>query len=498
MNLIVVSHPEALAAAIDLGRRTELAIVEGVFAEILAYRAETPDRWGWGPWKYLCWSGYKTRALRRHREAVIPRLRAIAEGLGGEDEPARLYAAAMLSRIDPRLGFRALLERLGGDDPTTLEQVLDELRTVAFVAEDDGLGPADFVVEPAEMGRIFSLLDHPDDKAVHWALCLLDGLKAPGLHDHWLVPRMDDPVHGKTIRRMIASEGRETSLLERAFATLSTPGRADSDEYAVELLDRFESSGDPRNAPRAGAMRRRLLEGDTLSPEERKALEREAGRAEHTREATRPEHLARAVSQVDQLVAAGIIDRACGDRAVDTLRADPEGNWELSEYWGTIEALRASGILHGINFKSSDYPPAHDELIRDLAVISRGAFRPEGIYQLRERWIDHGFDYPVQFVHGGRLYRFEIEYLGASYHADSVLEAANEALSDVGEPRRFVVLGVSCPQDTAIAFCNPSAFEPIPGELGVRPRVPFAPTVGRMARLGDLSLRQAHGGRSIV
>src|SRR5262249_26316341 len=156
-----------------------------------------------------------------------------------------------------------------------------------------------FVVEPAEMRRIFSLLDHPDDKVVHQALCLLDHLKAPGLHDHWLVPRMDDPVHGKTIRRIIASEGRESRLLQRVFAVLSTPGRADSDDYAVELLDRFHGSGDPRNTSRAAAMRKQLLEGDTLLPKERESLEREVSRTEHAREALRPEHLAKVVCQVD-------------------------------------------------------------------------------------------------------------------------------------------------------------------------------------------------------
>ena len=103
----------------------------------------------------------------------------------------------------------------------------------------------------------------------------------------------------------------------------------------------------------------------------------------------RPEHLVTAIAQVDRLVAAGLIDREAGDRAIAMLGTDKEWHyWEQKDHRGAIEAFRAAGIVHGLNYEGPDYPPAHDDLIRDLAGISQGVFRPEGVFQLREGWID--------------------------------------------------------------------------------------------------------------
>ncbi len=176
-----------------------------------------------------------------------------------------------------------------------------------------------------------------------------------------------------------------------------------------------------------------------------------------------------------------------GDRAIARLGSDPEGNWNRVDYWGAIEAFRASGTAHFVNFKGSDYPPAHDDLVHDLARISQGVFRPEGIYQLRESWFDHGHDYPVQFVHQGRLYRFDVDYLRASYLLDAVLEAANEAVSDASDSRRFAYFFVSCPRDVMIVCGGPEALDTIAREFGLKPQVPFATTVGSVKRLGDAS-----------
>ena len=53
-----------------------------------------------------------------------------------------------------------------GDDPTTLSQALNELQSVVIMADEDRRGRADLVVEPAELARMTSLLDHPDEKVV--------------------------------------------------------------------------------------------------------------------------------------------------------------------------------------------------------------------------------------------------------------------------------------------------------------------------------------------
>src|SRR5262249_17730381 len=162
MNLIVISNPESTVGAMERERRTGSATAEGVFAEILARTVATSGPYG--PWIHQ--AEHEVNALRRHREAVVPRLRAIADGLGGGGEPARVYATAILGRVDLPLGFRALLGLLESDDPTTLSQALNELQSVVITADEDRRGRADLGVEPAELARMTSLLDHPDEKVV--------------------------------------------------------------------------------------------------------------------------------------------------------------------------------------------------------------------------------------------------------------------------------------------------------------------------------------------
>ena len=273
MNLVVVSNPESIAAAIELERRTEQAIVEEALAEILA--SEVTETGPCGPW--ISRFRYLDEALGRHRETVVPRLQAIAEGSGGESEVVRIDAARTLGKIDPQVGFRALLTLLNGDDPLMLSWTLDELEGLAITAEEDRLDLSAFVPGPAELGRIRAFLDHPDERVVRAAISLLDQLKPAGVYDHDFLPRMDDPVHGKSIRWMLASEGRETSLLDRAYAALDIPGRSVADDHALELFEWFARSDDPRNAPRAVEMMEVLLAGESLLPNEREHLKTRLG-----------------------------------------------------------------------------------------------------------------------------------------------------------------------------------------------------------------------------
>jgi hypothetical protein len=491
MNLVVTSDPESIAVAIDLERRTEQAMVEQSLAATLACKVTESGFRRLG----IHLPAHLTEALRRQRENAVPRLRAVAEGRGGEGEPVRIHAAAFLREVDPSLGFRALLCLLESVDPLMLSETLHQLSYVQYQIEDDRLEPADFVPGMADLERLLALLDHPDENVARRAIILLDDLKPAGVHDHHFLPRLDDPVHGKVIRRRLACEGRATSLLERAYASLDKPGRTAEDDEAVKLLERFARSDDPINAPRAAEMIKVLLGGDRLLPKERAVLEDYLGTVAHIRGALRPEHLVKAMAQVERLVGTGIIGRAAAEEALVRLRSDPEGNWELVDCWGTIETLRAEGILRGINYKADDFPPAHDDLIRDLAGISRGTFAPEGVYQLRGEWEwNRGCDeYPVQFVHRGRLYRFDSDMF-RTYDLNATLEAANLALENAGEPGRFVILGVSCPQDAMVAFCDPSALEPIARELGLNPRVPFATSVGSVCRMDDASRHRGRRG----
>ncbi len=269
MNLIVNSHPESIAAALDLERRTEQAKIVESLGEILA--CKVTESHTCGPWIWR--SDHLDEVLRRQRETSLPRLQGMVEGRDGESEPVRVYAAVILSRIDPRLGFRALLSFLDSDDPVTLYWTLDELHTLIITAEEDRLDPADFVPEPGEVVRMLAFLDHPDDRVVRMAIFLLHHLEPAGFFDHFLLPRIDDPVHGKSIQGMLARDGRDTRLLERAYASLSTPDRAIEDDHALELIESFARSDDPRNAPRALEMMKALLVGESLLPKEREHIE---------------------------------------------------------------------------------------------------------------------------------------------------------------------------------------------------------------------------------
>ena len=218
MNLVVVSNPESIAAAIELERRTEQAMVDEALAEILA--CEVTESSPYGPW--ISRSHDLDEALARHRETVVPRLQDIADGAGGESEVVRINAALTLGRVDPQLGFRALLTLLKSDDPRMLSWTLDELYGLMITAEEDRLDPAWLSCRsrPTGASEPFS---RPDERVVRQAIYLLDQLKPAGIYDHDFLPRMDDPVNGETIRRLLAREGRETSLLDRAYAALDTP-----------------------------------------------------------------------------------------------------------------------------------------------------------------------------------------------------------------------------------------------------------------------------------
>jgi hypothetical protein len=110
----------------------------------------------------------------------------------------------------------------------------------------------------------------------------------------------------------------------------------------------------------------------------------------------------------------------------------------------------------------------HDELIQRFAENSLGVFRPEAALETwhsddtRERLVSDleplipGAGYTVQFVHGGRLYRFHAEDRGDWYDVGSVAAAVDRALSDAGRSERFVALQTGG-QDAAYLFGDPGA-----------------------------------------
>jgi hypothetical protein len=133
-------------------------------------------------------------------------------------------------------------------------------------------------------------------------------------------------------------------------------------------------------------------------------------------------------------------------------------------------ALEAAGQLLWFDTETGYLPVPHDELVERFGAASLGAFRPEAAFETwhspekGERVVSDleprvpGQGYTVQFVHGGRLYRFHAEDRGDWYDVGSVVAAVNRALADAGRSERFSGLHTGG-QDAAYLFGAPSAVE---------------------------------------
>jgi hypothetical protein len=108
-------------------------------------------------------------------------------------------------------------------------------------------------------------------------------------------------------------------------------------------------------------------------------------------------------------------------------------------------------------------------LILDLAKASAGRFKPEAAletYTPDSTDADTG-KYAVEFIHGGKLYRFAPRDLVDWYDMDAVLAAVNRALADGGGAERFVPLA-SEGQIAELIFAAPDKLQAEAPELGLK------------------------------
>lgn len=107
---------------------------------------------------------------------------------------------------------------------------------------------------------------------------------------------------------------------------------------------------------------------------------------------------------------------------------------------GLCDLLTAAGILLGFDTETSEIPVRHDKLLMDLAKASGGSFRPEACYEkmLQKNSEDWDAPYSVQFIQGGRLYRFTARNFGDWYDVERVILVCNRALADAGSAKRFL------------------------------------------------------------
>jgi hypothetical protein len=171
-----------------------------------------------------------------------------------------------------------------------------------------------------------------------------------------------------------------------------------------------------------------------------------------------------AVSVMDQVVAAGLLDESAYCQALEDLEVDEN---DAEEADGSLLAVMwEADILLAFDVETGMLPCRHDQLLRDFANSSRGIFTPESVSQQWHQQNPEDFeaDYTLQFVFDGRLYRVRIRNQGDWYDVERLVLAINRALRDAGHPERFYALAVGG-QVAQFVFATPVAAETLSTEL---------------------------------
>ena len=103
-----------------------------------------------------------------------------------------------------------------------------------------------------------------------------------------------------------------------------------------------------------------------------------------------------------------------------------------------FDLLDAAGIFLTFDTETGEIPVGHDKLLLDFAAASGGAFKPEACHEkmLQKNDEDSDAPYAVQFIHGGRLYRFTARNFSDWYDVERVVLACNRALADAGSAKQ--------------------------------------------------------------
>jgi hypothetical protein len=170
-----------------------------------------------------------------------------------------------------------------------------------------------------------------------------------------------------------------------------------------------------------------------------------------------------AMSVMDQVVAAGLLDESAYRQALEGLEVeanDPGDNASL------MAVLWEADVFLAFDVETGMLPCRHDQLLRDFANSSRGIFTPEAVSQQWPQQSPEDFeaDYTLQFVFDGRLYRVQIRNQGDWYDVERLVLAINRALQDAGHAERFYALAVGG-QVAQFVFATPEAAQTLSTKL---------------------------------
>ncbi|WP_165072330.1 ankyrin repeat domain-containing protein [Paludisphaera rhizosphaerae] len=470
----------ARAAAIE----GERILIEGMFERIAAAPAPDEDE-EYDEEPRFRVSRAERGVLRRNRDQAAPRLLAIAEGCGAQVERTRLYASTALGVIDRPRAFSCLLKLLGSEDGELLHSVLEELQHLAEATKGGGASEP-LILDQSDANRLFDLLGHEDRLVADSAVDLLAELKPPETDERFL-RLIAHPVVGWSIRWELTEE-RRPEVLDHAIGVLNARGEERLDGGSLLMLERFaQISPDPRLSERAWETLRALQQASSLAEQDRDQLEQIIGRLESYEAAAtdRAAEFERASAVVERIVGAGLVDADEGRKAGASLRESCERIQTPDPTWGARAAFDAAGLLHHLVQDEDERTMSYDELIHEFAATSRGAFAPEAVYQPSDGRED---DFPVQFVHRNRLYRFMTAHWNPHGYAE-LAAAANAALRDAGERGRFIPVQART-WSAATLFTDPERFTAIASEIGLPPKAIDEPDVVVVESLGDSSIER--------
>jgi len=281
-----------------------------------------------------------------------------------------------------------------------------------------------------------------------------------------------DPRAG---RELALEQLASPELKPAAVEALGVVGRGSGDEDLVRaLVAATTHPGDPEGV--SGMVARALLTigGESalrwvagmagrLPPGEQTAVRW----AEHGLSKQKGLERVTALKVLDQR-SADLARRRFGRSSRDGDGGDAEG--PLPGQGFAEEVFEAAGLLTSFDAETGELPVRHDRLVRDFAAHSGGAFKPEAAFEKWDQQFsdDDGAPYTVQFIHAGRLYRFQAANLGDWYDVTAVVGAVNRALADTGETRRFVALEGDG-QAAAFAFVDPERYAAAARELFLPP-----------------------------
>lgn len=260
---------------------------------------------------------------------------------------------------------------------------------------------------------------------------LLAALKAPELRSYAaesLGEMVEDTQDDRVVNQLIlAASGEDRPAVLAAIArALLDVGGDDARSAAIELVDRVEPAARTTILWRANGWN--------------------------------------AVSVMDQVVGAGLLDEVAYRQALEDLEVNENDDEEAD---GSLLAVMwEAGIFLAFDVETGMLPCRHDRLLRDFANSSRGMFTPEAVSQQWHQQNPEDFeaDYTLQFVFDGRLYRVQLRNQGDWYDVKRLVLAINPALQDAGHTERFHALVVGG-QVAQFVFATPEAVQTLSTKL---------------------------------